>query len=138
MEEAAEGKHSALAESCRDAERAATTARERISRIEAEHALALRENGKASVRQRALERELARIKSRCQKQNPGFVVFHPDAADVPSMRCNDIARFPLLQGGIPNEVVDVMATSLSGTESGLEHEHVLLIAYTWYSVPGNW
>lgn len=57
-------KASALAESSRQASKAATTARERISRLEAEHSLALRENGKASVRQRALERELARIKSR--------------------------------------------------------------------------
>lgn len=71
LEEAAEDKRSSLAESSRDADKAATTAQERISRIEAEHGLALRENGKASVRQRALERELARIKSRCRKQNPG-------------------------------------------------------------------
>lgn len=54
-----------LAESSRAASKVATTARERISRLEAEHSLALRENGKVSVRQRALERELARIKSRC-------------------------------------------------------------------------
>lgn len=58
-------KDAALAESSREASKAAATARERISRLGAEHSLALRENGKASVRQRALERELARIKSRC-------------------------------------------------------------------------
>lgn len=54
----------ALAESSRKASEAETAARERISRLEAEHSLALRENGKVSVRQRALERELARIKNR--------------------------------------------------------------------------
>lgn len=54
----------ALEESSREASKSATAARERISRLEAQHSLALRENGKASVRQRALERELARIKSR--------------------------------------------------------------------------
>ncbi len=64
LDEAVQEKASALAESSREASRAATAARERISRLEAEHSLALRENGKASVRQRALERELARIKSR--------------------------------------------------------------------------
>ncbi|CAN0183705.1 unnamed protein product [Ectocarpus sp. 12 AP-2014] len=57
-------KESALSESLREASQSATKARERISRLEAEHSLALRENGKSSVRQRALERELARIKSR--------------------------------------------------------------------------
>lgn len=62
---ASKEKDSALSESSKEAKQAATTARERISRLEAEHALALRENGKASVRQRALERELARIKNRC-------------------------------------------------------------------------
>lgn len=41
-----------------------TEARERFSRLEAEHALALKENGKASIRQRALERELSRMKTR--------------------------------------------------------------------------
>lgn len=134
-----------MAESSRDAETAATTARERISRIEAEHALALRENGKASVRQRALERELARIKSRCDFFfQIFFVCFHPDAIDLFCMCCNGVARFPLLKEGIPNEMVDIMAASLSGTESGLEHEHVLLIVSNlvrlvpgiWYT--GNW
>ena len=65
LDAAAQEKSAALAESSREASKAATTARERISRLEAEHSLSLRENGKVSVRQRALERELARIKSRC-------------------------------------------------------------------------
>lgn len=57
--------HSSALEACsRDNATASTATRERLSRVEAEHALALRENGKASVRQRALERELARIKER--------------------------------------------------------------------------
>lgn len=62
--------HSSALEACsREAAKAATAARERMSRVEAEHTLALRENGKASVRQRALERELARIKD-------GYVLRH--------------------------------------------------------------
>ncbi|CAM9321865.1 unnamed protein product [Scytosiphon promiscuus] len=56
-------KSGALEELSREASKSANTARERISRLEAQHSLALRENGKASVRLRALERELARIKS---------------------------------------------------------------------------
>lgn len=65
LDAAVQEKSSVLAESSRKASKAETAARERISRLEAEHSLALRENGKVSVRQRALERELARIKSRC-------------------------------------------------------------------------
>lgn len=65
LDAAVQEKAAALAESSREASKAAATARERISRLEAEHSLALRENGKVSVRQRALEREVARIKTRC-------------------------------------------------------------------------
>lgn len=99
LEEAAEGKHSALAESSRDAERAATTARERISRIEAEHALALRENGKASVRQRALERELARIKSRCQKQIQDLLLFTPRQQMSPVCGATTLLASPCCRRG---------------------------------------
>ena len=58
------GKTAALEKASKEATRAETEARERFSRSEAEHALALKENGKAAVRQRALERELSRIKTR--------------------------------------------------------------------------
>ncbi|CAM9099505.1 unnamed protein product [Hapterophycus canaliculatus] len=63
VDAAVEEKVAALEESSLEAAKSANAARERISRLEAQHSLALRENGKASVRQRALERELARTKS---------------------------------------------------------------------------
>lgn len=65
LDVAAQEQSAAVEASSREASKAAIAARERLSRVEAEHALALRENGKASVRQRALERELARVKDRC-------------------------------------------------------------------------
>lgn len=76
VEEVATEKTLALEESSREASQAVSVAQERIARLEAEHALALKENGKTSVRQRALERELARMRSRWDSRSVSLSCGH--------------------------------------------------------------